>query len=52
MMVQEKINEDKEIDKLTSINGTVHKVKVINPTSFRIKDTSKYGKYLRNGIAK
>ena len=29
----------KEIQKTTSINGTIHKVKVINSNSFQIGDT-------------
>lgn len=35
-----------------SINGTIHKIKVINPTSFKIGDTTKYGPYVRNGLVK
>ena len=35
-----------------SINGSVHKVKVLNKSSFLIGDTSNYAPYVRNGIAK
>jgi len=38
--------------KSDSINDTIHKVKVINPYSFRIGDTRKFDKYEHNGIAK
>jgi len=52
----EKINkiEKSEITNLdiTSINMTKHKVKIINPHTFKIGDTTKYGKYIRNGVAK
>lgn len=39
-------------DKTKSINGTLHKVKVINSKSFMIGDTTAYEPYIRNGIAK
>ena len=35
-----------------SINGTIHKITVINSNSFYIGDTRNFGKYIRNGIAK
>lgn len=35
-----------------SINGTQHKVRVINASSFRIGDTTKYTAYNGNGLAK
>ena len=35
-----------------SINGSVHKVKVINKSSFYIGDTRNYEVYIRNGLAK
>ena len=35
-----------------SINGTRHKVTVIDPFTFSIGDTTIYGPYVRNGIAK
>ena len=38
--------------KSDSINETIQKVKVINPYSFKIGDTRKFDKYIRNGIAK
>ena len=37
---------------IKSINGTVHKITVINSNSFYIEDTRNYGKYIRNGIGK
>jgi len=37
---------------ITSINGTFHKVTIININSFYIGDTSMFGKYGRNGLAK
>ena len=36
----------------TSINETIHKVKVVTPYAFRVGNTLKYSKYERNGIAK
>lgn len=36
----------------TSINGSVHKVKVINKSTFLIGDTRNYDIYIRNGLAK
>eukprot|EP01022_Parablepharisma_sp_SALTPOND_P020985 TRINITY_DN395_c0_g1_i1.p1 TRINITY_DN395_c0_g1~~TRINITY_DN395_c0_g1_i1.p1 ORF type:complete len:5656 (-),score=802.26 TRINITY_DN395_c0_g1_i1:1614-18581(-) len=48
--------EKKEIPmgeaKTESINGTIHTVKFVDPFKFRIGDTRKYTKYIRNGIAK
>lgn len=38
--------------KSDSINDTIHKVTVVNPYSFKIGDTRKFDKYIRNGIAK
>lgn len=35
-----------------SINGTLHKMKTINKSTFSIQDTSGFSKYLRNGTAK
>jgi len=35
-----------------SINGSVHKVKVLNKSTFTIGDTGNYGAYVRNGIIK
>ena len=43
----ENVDNDKE-----NINGKKFKVKVISPASFSIGDTSKYKKYIRNGIVK
>lgn len=43
---------DDPLVKSTSINDTIHKVKVLTPYSFRIGDTRKFEKYERNGIAK
>jgi len=39
-------------DPKKSINGTIHKVKVINSKSFLIGNTTGYEKYVRNGTAK
>ncbi len=39
-------------DKTKSINGTLHKVKVINSKSFEIGDTTMYEPYIRNGLVK
>lgn len=35
-----------------SINGTIHKIRVININSFEIGDTRGFSNYIRNGIAK
>lgn len=35
-----------------SMNGTVHKIRVINSNSFEIGDTRGFTPYIRNGIAK
>ena len=35
-----------------SINGTLHKIKVININSFKIGDTRAFTPYVRNGLAK
>ncbi len=35
-----------------SINGSVHKIKVINSRSFSIGDTRGFGPYVKNGLAK
>lgn len=35
-----------------SINDTIHRVTVINPYSFKIGDTRKFGPYIGNGIVK
>ncbi|KAL4506801.1 hypothetical protein ABPG72_001222 [Tetrahymena utriculariae] len=35
-----------------SINGTIHKIRVINSNSFEIGDTRGFTSYVRNGIAK
>lgn len=35
-----------------SINGTYHKVKVINKGSFFIEDTTTYSEFIRNGTVK
>lgn len=35
-----------------SINGTIHKIRVINSNSFEIGDTRGFTNYVRNGIAK
>ena len=37
---------------LTSINGSLNKVKVINRTQFQIGNTTGYESYVRGGIAK
>lgn len=47
-----KEGEKPDMPGLTSLNGEIHKVTVINPTSFYIGDTRKYTEYKRNGIAK
>jgi len=36
----------------SSINGTVHAIKVINSRSFEIGDTRNYSEYIKNGLAK
>lgn len=52
MMLKEGEKHADESLKSDSINGTIHKVKVINPSSFRIGDTRKFTPYQGNGIAK
>jgi Ubiquitin-activating enzyme E1 FCCH domain len=37
---------------IPSINGTIHKVRVINSNSFEIGDTRGFSSYIRSGIAK
>jgi hypothetical protein len=39
-------------DETKSINETVHKVKVINPTSFKIGSTIEYTPYISSGLVK
>lgn len=47
------IGDDNEIQtEKKSINGTIHKIITINSNSFSIGDTTKYGKYIRNGVIK
>eukprot|EP00347_Sterkiella_histriomuscorum_P017580 403348792 len=43
---------EEPFEKCTSINETIHRVKVLTPYAFRIGDTTKYTPYLRNGLAK
>jgi hypothetical protein len=45
-------HEDEAFKKLTSINETIHKVKVLTPYSFTIGDTRKYEPYVGKGIVK
>jgi Zn-finger protein len=47
-----KTHEEEAFKKLTSINETIHKVKVLTPNSFKIGDTTKYKPYTGKGIAK
>eukprot|EP01100_Stratorugosa_tubuloviscum_P003851 TRINITY_DN1936_c2_g1_i2.p1 TRINITY_DN1936_c2_g1~~TRINITY_DN1936_c2_g1_i2.p1 ORF type:complete len:1019 (-),score=473.16 TRINITY_DN1936_c2_g1_i2:43-3066(-) len=42
----------KEIEGMNQLNGTTHKIKVIDRCSFSIGDTSSLSDYLRNGIIK
>lgn len=44
-------HEDPEL-KSETINGTLHKVKTVNASSFKIGDTRKFEEYVGNGIAK
>ena len=44
--------EGAKINEITSINGTLHKVTIINVNSFYIGDTTMFTKYSRNGLAK
>jgi len=46
-----KQHDDPEV-KSDSIDDTIHKVTVLTPYSFKIGDTTKFEKYVRNGIAK
>lgn len=39
-------------DPTKSINDTIHTIKVINPTSFKIGSTLSYSKLEKGGIAK
>lgn len=39
-------------DSTKSINGTIHKIKVISSKSFEIGNTTAYEPYVRNGTAK
>jgi hypothetical protein len=45
-------HEDQAFKALTSINETIHKVKVLTPYSFTIGDTRKYEPYVGKGIVK
>ena len=47
---EEEIVANKE--EVQSINGTIHRVRVINANTFCIGDTTKYTQYERNGIIK
>lgn len=53
---QEEAKEDMELDSkmvsAESINGTIHKIRVINSNSFEIGDTRGFSPYVRSGIAK
>jgi len=40
-----------EVEGMTKLNGTNHKIKVLGPYTFRIGDTSAYGAYTKGGIA-
>jgi len=40
----------REVVGMTELNGSVHKIKVISPTTFSIGDTSSFHDYQRNGI--
>eukprot|EP00048_Salpingoeca_helianthica_P016079 m.230351 g.230351 ORF g.230351 m.230351 type:complete len:1021 (-) comp17989_c0_seq1:244-3306(-) len=44
--------EFREVQGMTELNGTVHKITVINPHSFRIGDTRAFSPYVRGGIAR
>lgn len=37
---------------MDGINGTLHRVKTINKSTFLIGDTTTYSPYVRNGTAK
>ena len=41
-----------KMDKINSINGTLHKVEIINVNSFYIGDTTMFTSYVRNGLGK
>jgi len=40
----------REVQGMTQINGTQHKIKVLSPSSFSIGDTSSFSDYSREGI--
>lgn len=40
------------VEKSQSINDTIHKVKVINPTSFKIGSTLEFAAYESSGLVK
>ena len=52
------LSEKKEIGigeikkEITSINDTIHTIQFVDPYKFKISDTRKFTKYIRNGIAK
>ena len=44
--------ESKQDSGKTNINGSIHKIEVINYNSFFIGNTLNYTKYIRNGTVK
>ena len=40
-----------EVKGMTEINDKIYKVKVINPNSFKIGDTTSFNPYITGGIA-
>jgi hypothetical protein len=46
------VSPDKKQGGINSINGTIHKIEVINANSFYIGDTTLFEKYTRNGLVK
>lgn len=52
MKLLEGKNHEDPLVKSDSINDTIWEVTVVNPYTFKIGDTTRYGKYERNGIVK
>jgi hypothetical protein len=52
MEFEEKEGEISTSSENKSINSTIHKITVVDPYNFKISNTLKYSKYIRNGVSK
>jgi molybdopterin/thiamine biosynthesis adenylyltransferase len=51
-LLEGQTHEEEAFKKMTSINETIHKIRVLTPNSFKIGDTRKYKPYTGKGISK